>query len=198
MGILSAFECAYECKPCVLVESIQCACACARLCVSARLCLYPFYMSVMCCGCARGCARGMHQPQGTVAALNASVCLSRECGGVCMQAWRLSGASARSSPRPSIVARRARPHACAVRGRYIFSTKVKALPEWLGQCRLLQTLCVRARRRCRTRRCRRCACAAAPGDGPHRAALDAAAAALPVAGRGRAPCTLGWRPQPTG
>ena len=36
-----------------------------------------------CGGCARGCARvGLHLPQGTVAAPNASVCLSRACGGV--------------------------------------------------------------------------------------------------------------------
>jgi hypothetical protein len=34
------------------------------------------------------------------------------------------------------------PHARAVRGRSIFSTKVKALPEWLGQCKLLEELCV--------------------------------------------------------
>jgi hypothetical protein len=34
------------------------------------------------------------------------------------------------------------PHARAVRGRYISYTKVKALPESLGQCKLLETLCV--------------------------------------------------------
>jgi hypothetical protein len=33
--------------------------------------------------------------------------------------------------------------------------------------------------------------------GPHSAALDAAAAALPVVGRGRAPRTHGWRARPT-
>jgi hypothetical protein len=32
-----------------------------------------------------------------------------------------------------------------VRGRSISSTKVKVLPEWLGRCKLLETLCVRAR-----------------------------------------------------
>ncbi len=34
------------------------------------------------------------------------------------------------------------PHARAVRGRYIYSTKVRALPEWLGRCKLLEGLCV--------------------------------------------------------
>jgi hypothetical protein len=53
----------------------------------------------------------------------------------------------RSSPRLPLVARRARPHARAVRGRSIYATKVKALPESLGQCKLLEFLCVRARRR---------------------------------------------------
>jgi hypothetical protein len=55
--------------------------------------------------------------------------------------------------------------------------------------------------RLRARRCRRCAAArgaAAPGAGPHHAALDAAAAALPVVGRGRAPRAHGWRARPTG
>ncbi len=39
-------------------------------------------------------------------------------------------------------------HCCAAgapahaRGRFISSTKVKALPKSLGQCKLLQTLCV--------------------------------------------------------
>jgi hypothetical protein len=54
----------------------------------------------------------------------------------------LSMASARSPPRLPIVARRVRPHARAVRGRSISFTKVQALPEWLGQCKLLETLCV--------------------------------------------------------
>jgi hypothetical protein len=34
------------------------------------------------------------------------------------------------------------PHARAVRGRYIAYTKVNALPAWLGQCKLLEELCV--------------------------------------------------------
>jgi hypothetical protein len=61
------------------------------------------------------------------------------------------------------VARRARPHARAVHCRWIFSTKVKALPEWLGQCKLLETLCVppQPRRLARSRRRRRCAAARA-------------------------------------
>ena len=37
---------------------------------------------------------------------------------------------------------RGRPHARAVRGRSIASTKVRALPEWLGRCKLLEELCV--------------------------------------------------------
>ena len=37
-----------------------------------------------------------------------------------------------------------RPHTRAVRGRVISATKVKALPESLGQCKLLETLCVGA------------------------------------------------------
>ena len=41
----------------------------------------------------------------------------------------------------------AAPHACVVRGRSISSTKVKALPESLGQCKLLGQLCVRTRSR---------------------------------------------------
>jgi hypothetical protein len=38
------------------------------------------------------------------------------------------------------------PHARAVRGRDVHFTKVKALPEWLCQCKLLETLCVPRRR----------------------------------------------------
>ncbi len=34
------------------------------------------------------------------------------------------------------------PHARAVHGRSIDYTKVQALPEWLGQCKLLEELCV--------------------------------------------------------
>jgi hypothetical protein len=59
-----------------------------------------------------------------------------------VHAWRLPVASARSPSRPPIVARRARPHARAVRGRSIDSTKVQALPESLGRCKLLERLCV--------------------------------------------------------
>ncbi len=46
----------------------------------------------------------------------------------------------------------------------------------------------------RLRRCRR----AVPGAGPHHAALDVAAAALPLGGGGRAPRAHGWRTRPTG
>ncbi len=59
-----------------------------------------------------------------------------------VHAWSLCMASARLTPHSSVVACRARPHASAVHGRYIAYTKVKALPESLGQCKLLQTLCV--------------------------------------------------------
>ncbi len=82
------------------------------------------------------------------------------------------------------------PHARAVRGRSIDGTKVEALPESLGQCTRLEGLCVPRpppRRRARLRRC-----AAARGA----AALDAAAAALPV--RGRGPRAHVWRERPTG
>jgi hypothetical protein len=38
-------------------------------------------------------------------------------------------------------------------GRYISSTKLKALPEWLGQCTLLYYLCVPPRRPAAVRVC---------------------------------------------
>ncbi len=57
-------------------------------------------------------------------------------------------------------ARRARPHAAAMHGRDIASTKVKALPESLGNSALLESLCVHARR-CRGERVWRCRCSAA-------------------------------------
>jgi hypothetical protein len=88
--------------------------------------------------------RGLHQPQGTIAEPNASVCVSRACGCVCACMRDLiCMVSARSAPRLSIGARRAQPHARAVRGRDISFTKVQALPESLGQCKLLVELCVR-------------------------------------------------------
>jgi hypothetical protein len=88
---------------------------------------------------------GLHLPQGTIAAPNATVCLSRACGCGCVHAWRLSMASAPFDPTSA--------HCCAAgagrtrarcSGRDIGSTKVKALREWLGQCKLLDKLCVRA------------------------------------------------------
>jgi hypothetical protein len=45
-------------------------------------------------------------------------------------------------------ARRAPPHAPALHGRDISSTKVKALPESLGKCKDLQHVCVRAATYC--------------------------------------------------
>jgi hypothetical protein len=148
-----------------------------------------------CGGCARGCARvGLHRPKGTIAAPNAPVCLSRACGCV----FRACAVSfpwvrpVRPHVRPLLRGGRGR-HARAVRGRYISSTKVKALPESLGQCKLLEFLCV-------PRPLPPLLRVALPRRalGPSRAALDAAAAALPVVGRGRAPRTHGWRARPTG
>jgi hypothetical protein len=160
-----------------------------------------------CGGCARGCARvGLHLPQGSVAAPNAPVCLSRARGCVfraCAVTFHGFGPFA-----PTSAHRRAAGagrHAGAVRGRYISGTKVRALPEWLGQCKLLEELCVPRPSppppcafavvpalRCCAWRCR------AGALEPPRAALYAAAAALPVVGRGRAPRAHGWRVRPTG
>jgi hypothetical protein len=127
------------------------------------------------------------------------------CMRVCVRACVVTfHGFARSTPRLPIVARRARPHVREGHGRSIYSTKVKALPESLGQCKLLQYLCVApaaAPPPCAfavvPALCR-CACAAAPGARPHHAALVAAAAVLPVVGRGRAPRVQGWRARPTG
>ncbi len=84
--------------------------------------------------------RWAHLPQGTVAVPNASVCLSRACGCVCVYAWSPLHGFGPFVPTSA--------HWCAagavVRGRYIHSTKVTALPESLGKCKLLKTLCVRA------------------------------------------------------
>jgi hypothetical protein len=90
------------------------------------------------------------------------------------------------------------PHACAVRGRWISSTKVKALPEWLGRCKDLEELCV-LRPPPAVRVCGGAGAALLPRAlrrralGRRRAALDAAAAALPVVGRAGAPRAHGWR-----
>jgi hypothetical protein len=124
------------------------------------------HMYARMCGCMRALVA-------CIAAPNASVCLSRAGVCVCVRAMRgaFPVASARSSPRPPIVARRARPHARTVRGRSIDATKVRALPESLGRCTLLEELCVPRpppRRRARSRRCWRCAAArgaAAPSAG---------------------------------
>jgi hypothetical protein len=74
-------------------------------------------------------------------------CVYHAHAGVCVRAMRRDFLWLRpdSSPRLPIGARRARPHARAVRGRSIYGTKVKALPEWLGKCTLLEELCVRPR-----------------------------------------------------
>jgi hypothetical protein len=96
---------------------------------------------------------------------------------------------------------RARPHARAVRGRYIGSTKVGALPETLGQCKDLEELCVRAAAaavRVRGGFGAALLLRALPRRalGWRRAALDAAAAMLPVVGRGRAMRAHCWRQRP--
>jgi hypothetical protein len=81
------------------------------------------------------------------------------------------------------------PHARAVRGRHIRATKVKALPESLGRCKLLETLCVPpaalplfAFAAVPARRC--CASAAAPGA--RSAPRGVVCGGVGVAGRGRA------------
>jgi hypothetical protein len=61
------------------------------------------------------------------------------------------------------------PHARAMRGRYIRATKVKALSEWLGQCKLLEYLCVHSRPAASA-----CGCAGVSG-----AAVDARPSAGP-------------------
>jgi hypothetical protein len=121
--------------------------------------------------------------------------VSITCMRVCVRACVVSFYGfGRFGPTSVHDARRARPHVRAVHGRIIYGTKVKALPEWLGQCKLLEQLCVRARRR--RRRARVCGGAGAAllpralprrALGRHHAALDAAAAALPVVAVGRAP-----------
>ncbi len=82
------------------------------------------------------------------------------------------------------------PHARAVRGRVIRFTKVRALPESLGQCKLLEELCVppaavRDRGGAGAALLREALPRRAPGP-PH-AALDAAAGALPGVGRRPSP-----------
>ncbi len=74
---------------------------------------------------------------------NAPVCLSRACGCVfraCMVSFPWLQ-PVRPHVCPSSRGRRG-PHAHAVHGRSIRGTKVKALPEWLGRCKLLEGLCV--------------------------------------------------------
>jgi hypothetical protein len=120
--------------------------------------------------------RARVRPRGVASALGysrRSECtgVSITCVRVCVRAWRFSLDSARSTARLPDAARWAVPHARALHGRFIDNTKVKALPEWLCNCKLLESVCVppAARRRARLWRCRRCAaaaCAAAPGAGP--------------------------------
>jgi hypothetical protein len=85
------------------------------------------------------CARvGLHLPQGEVAAPNAPECLSRACA--CMATF--CGFGPFGSTSAHWCAAGAGRHARALRGRRIGATKVEALPEWLGQCTLLEDLCV--------------------------------------------------------
>ncbi len=148
-----------------------------------------------CGGCVRVCDRGGASALGynrRSERIGVPITRMRVCARACARDF-LWLRPVRPHVRPLVRGGRG-PHARAVRGRFISSTKVQALPESLGQCKLLETLCVPRppppRRRARSRRCRRCAAArgaAAPGTGPHQAAFDAAALVLPVVGRGRAP-----------
>jgi hypothetical protein len=112
----------------------------------------------VCGGCARGCARVVCICLRVQSPLpNAPVCLSRACVCACMRGDFLWLRPVRPHVRPLFRGGRG-PHARAVRGRRVASTKVKALPEWLGQCMLLEDLCVPRpprRRHARSQRCRR-------------------------------------------
>jgi hypothetical protein len=74
-------------------------------------------------------------------------------GSVCVHAWRIFRGFGPFDPTSS--------HGCAggaaarvaVGGRWISSSKVKALPDWLGQCKLLENLCVHSRRHAAVRVC---------------------------------------------
>jgi hypothetical protein len=146
--------------------------------------------------------RGSHLPQGTITAPNASVRLSRACGCVCVHAWPLSIAAARSAARLPIGARRAR----AARARD--ARQVHPHDEGDGAPRVARPVqalggTVRPRRRPAAVRVRGGAGAAllrvrcrALGAGPWHAALDAAAAALPVVGRRARARMAGARSRP--
>jgi hypothetical protein len=87
------------------------------------------------------------------------------------------------------------PHARAVRGRSISSTKVEALPESLGQCKLLEELCVPGRipRRWRRRRRRRCRSSAAAEPRARMAGARCRPARAFGEGRSRPARPHGWR-----
>ncbi len=77
--------------------------------------------------------------------LDGWMCLSRACGSACIRGFFPWLRPVRPHVCPLLRGGRG-PHARAVRGRYIYGTKVKALPESLGQCKLLEELCVQHRR----------------------------------------------------
>ncbi len=103
------------------------------------------------CGCG-GCARGGARVECICLRVQSPLRMHRcvyhahALNRVCIHAWRLSMALNQPvRPHDCPLVRGGRgPHAHAVRGRSIYSTKVKALPESLGQCKLLEYLCVRA------------------------------------------------------
>jgi hypothetical protein len=160
------------------------------------------------CGCggrARGCARvGLHQPQGTVAAPNAPVCLSRACGCVfraCAVTLHGFGAFARtSSHRRTAGAGRTRARCAAgpsTPRRCRRSPSGSASASSWSNC---ASRARRRRRRARSRRCRRCAAApgaAAPGRWGRtprrwmRRRRRCRSSAI-----GRAPRAHGWRARP--
>jgi hypothetical protein len=84
-------------------------------------------------------------------------------------------------------------HCRVAGGRAIYATKVKALPESLGQCKLLETLCVPRPPPVRVRVRGGAGAALLPralprsAQGWHHVALNAAAEMLPVVGRRPSP-----------
>jgi hypothetical protein len=97
---------------------------------------------VWACGCggrARGCERMGCMSLRVQSPLRTHLCVYVRACGCVFRACVVSFPWLRPvrPPRLPIVAR---PRARAVRGRDISSTKLKALPEWLGQCKLLEEL----------------------------------------------------------
>jgi hypothetical protein len=97
---------------------------------------------VWACGCG-GCARVVDICLNVQSPFRMHRCVHHAHAGVCacMRGHFLWLRPVRPRVRPSLRGGRG-PQVHAVRGRSIFSTKVTALPEWLGQCKLLEELCV--------------------------------------------------------